>query len=344
MDFKDSMKLVKEKVTFRQVLDNLGITVKSENKPIKCVFHKDDTPSLKFYSLDSGEGNFFCFGCRATGDLLTFYSKYTKMSNIEALKKLCSIFNITLGNSSEHPSGTSSLSGKVYHMLHADSKKKERPVLSDSEGLWKTQTLLTNILSQPVEQRHGTTPYLERKKLPHLCSLSRGSMLYIPYYSLDGTLKGVQNILSTGAKFFASGCDVKNNMLILPNGSGLDFVGVEKAFLCEGWATGASVYLSTGITTFVCFTSWNIPNVARQLSNLYPDMELVVAGDNDGPGKRHGLPGIYPPLKKQDWSDIWVSEGKEGVLKYLVDTRVEKVYTSDIREKVVSGLTKLRGF
>ncbi len=340
MDFKDSVKLVKEKVTFRQILDNLGIQVKSENKPIKCVFHKDDTPSLKFYSLDSGEGNFYCFGCRATGDLLTFYSKYTNMSNVDSLKKICSTFNIVISTSgaSERAPG---LPSRIHSMLHTGLKTKERPVFSESEGLWKTQTLLTNILSQPAEQRHGTTPYLERKKLPHLCSLSRGSMLYVPYYSLDGTLKGVQNILSTGAKFFASGCDVKNNMLILPNGSGLDFVGVDKAFLCEGWATGASVYLSTGITTFVCFTSWNIPNVARQLSNLYPDMELVVAGDNDGPGKKHGLQGIYPPLKKQDWSDVWVSEGKEGVLKYLVGYRTEPPNTGLIRENVIKGLSKL---
>ena len=37
-----------------------------------CPFHQDSDPSM---SIDAGTGKFFCHGCNAQGDILTFYSK-----------------------------------------------------------------------------------------------------------------------------------------------------------------------------------------------------------------------------------------------------------------------------
>ena len=51
--------------------------------------------------------------------------------------------------------------------------------------------------------------------------------------------------------------------------------------LCEGYATGASIYEAIGYTVVVAFDLGNLDPVAKAIKKLYPHSPLLVAGDDD---------------------------------------------------------------
>ncbi len=54
-----------------------------------CVYHKEKTPSMKFfYNKHIGGWGYKCFGCGASGDILSFLVKYKKIKFWEALSYL----------------------------------------------------------------------------------------------------------------------------------------------------------------------------------------------------------------------------------------------------------------
>ena len=58
-----------------------------------CPFHAEDTPSCRFYPGDRG---FYCFGCGAGGDVLTFTERLLGLSPIEAARRLDADFHLGL--------------------------------------------------------------------------------------------------------------------------------------------------------------------------------------------------------------------------------------------------------
>ena len=58
-----------------------------------CPLHAEDTPSCKFYP---GTGGFYCFGCGAGGDVLTFTERLLGLSPIEAARRLDADFRLGL--------------------------------------------------------------------------------------------------------------------------------------------------------------------------------------------------------------------------------------------------------
>lgn len=56
-----------------------------------CPFHNEDTPSLKVY-----RDGFYCFGCGAGGDVISFVRRFCEISFPEAVKKINSDFALNL--------------------------------------------------------------------------------------------------------------------------------------------------------------------------------------------------------------------------------------------------------
>lgn len=50
-----------------------------------CPFHNEKTPS---FTVDEGEGLFYCFGCKESGDVISFVQKYESCDFYEAIKIL----------------------------------------------------------------------------------------------------------------------------------------------------------------------------------------------------------------------------------------------------------------
>jgi len=116
--------------------------------------------------------------------------------------------------------------------------------------------------------------------------------------------------------------------------------------ICEGYATGASLYEATGIPTVVAFNAGNLPKVAKELKNEHPDVDFIICADNDkwtsgNPGRTKAkeaaevLSGIvaYPKFKRSDidkygkptdWNDYHQLYGLDAVRKSL-QPKIKKV-------------------
>ena len=87
---------IKQCVTTRQAAESYGIPVDSHGMAV-CPFHDDRRPSMK---VDEA---FYCFGCGATGDVITFTSRLFGISPASAARKLAMDFGISLDEESEYP-------------------------------------------------------------------------------------------------------------------------------------------------------------------------------------------------------------------------------------------------
>jgi putative DNA primase/helicase len=126
--------------------------------------------------------------------------------------------------------------------------------------------------SAPADPRH---PYLIAKGCrPHTLR-QRGDVLLVPLIR-DGALVNLQRIGADGAKRFLSGGRVKG--AYSPIGT---LEQGQTLYICEGWATGATIHADTGAAVVCAMNAGNLLEVGRQLQRHYPDSPLIIAGDDD---------------------------------------------------------------
>jgi putative DNA primase/helicase len=126
--------------------------------------------------------------------------------------------------------------------------------------------------AQPAEPGHT---YLTRKHVPAHRLRQRGNTLLVPLY-VDGYLCNLQRIVADGAKRFLSGGRVKG--AYSPIGT---LEPGQPLYICEGWATGATIHAETGAAVACALNAGNLLEVGRQLQRHYPSSPLIVAGDDD---------------------------------------------------------------
>jgi len=98
---------------------------------------------------------------------------------------------------------------------------------------------------------------------------------------INGEIKSVQSIQENGMKRFVSG-GVKTEMFHVVGGNGMDALAKAPAIVVgEGYATADTLSQSLGYATVAAFDSGNLPYVAKQLRDRFPDKPIVIAGDND---------------------------------------------------------------
>ncbi|WP_426177379.1 DUF3987 domain-containing protein [Massilia sp. TWR1-2-2] len=117
-------------------------------------------------------------------------------------------------------------------------------------------------------------PYLTTKGiLAHGVKL-QGEALLIPLYDTERTLHSLQSIKPDGSKRFLTGGRVTGCYFGIGTPKGLVIV-------CEGFATGASLYECTGHAVAVAFNAGNLDAVAIELRKKYPTLPIVIAADDD---------------------------------------------------------------
>lgn len=109
-------------------------------------------------------------------------------------------------------------------------------------------------------------------------------------------------------------------------------------YICEGYATGASIHEATGAPVIVAFDAGNLKPVAERIRGRYPQGRLVIAADNDrwtkqpveNPGvhfgqlaaKEVGAALVIPEFQDlanhpTDFNDLHAAEGIDAVLAQL---------------------------
>lgn len=126
--------------------------------------------------------------------------------------------------------------------------------------------------------------YLAAKCVSPYGLRQRGDELLVPLYA-NGALVNLQRIKPDGGKRFLFGGRIKGSyspLGIITPGAPL--------YICEGWATGATIHTDTGAAVACAMNAGNLLPVGQRLQRQHPDAVLIVAGDDDrmtdgNPGK-----------------------------------------------------------
>lgn len=119
-------------------------------------------------------------------------------------------------------------------------------------------------------------PYLQAKQVGSYSLRQRHGELLVPLY-LDGVLANLQRISANGSKRFLRGGRISG--CYAPLGS---ISPGRRLYVCEGWATGATLHENTGSPVACAMNAGNLKPVALALRAKYGELvELVIAGDDD---------------------------------------------------------------
>lgn len=172
--------------------------------------------------------------------------------------------------------------------------------------------------------RANQHPYLEKKKIQPHGTFIEGTTLLIPMQTIDGDVWGVQRIFSDGQKRFLTGQKTTGLMYCI---QGSDIV-----FICEGFATGASIHEATGGTVYCSFSAHNLPEVAKSVRKIHTTQTLVIAADDDrnnpkNSGREAGekaamiaMARVSYPTVGTDFNDVHCELGLDAVRSQLQET------------------------
>ena len=118
-------------------------------------------------------------------------------------------------------------------------------------------------------------PYLVAKQVRPHALRQRGNELLVPLYHA-GRLVNLQRIGPDGKKRFLPGGQVKGCYSPL----GCIEPG-RQLYICEGWATGATLHQHSGCAVACAMNAGNLLSVTQALRAKYPATDLVIAGDDD---------------------------------------------------------------
>lgn len=160
---------------------------------------------------------------------------------------------------------------------HVDQRQRQLVAAKFANRLWCN--------ARRADPEH---PYLSAKACSAYNLRQRGDVLLVPLY-LSGDLVNLQRINADGQKRFLSGGQVKGCYSPL----GLVTAG-QPLYLCEGWATGATLHAETGHPVACAMNAGNLLEAGRHLQRRHPEAVLIVAGDDDrqtkgNPGKNSAI-------------------------------------------------------
>lgn len=155
----------------------------------------------------------------------------------------------------------------------AETARRQHAAAIRAAELWES--------ARPADAAH---PYLVAKGCEPHHLRQRGDLLLVPLM-VKGCLVNLQTINRQGFKLFNTGGRVK--------GAGAYFGSIEDGqtvYICEGWATGATLHESTGCAVVAAMNAGNLLAVGQEVQRRHPAAVLVIACDDDR--KTTGNPGI----------------------------------------------------
>lgn len=169
-------------------------------------------------------------------------------------------------------------------------EKKRKEAADKAQKMWSAA-------NPTVSASH---PYVKKKKIIPLGAKQLKEQILVPVYR-DKQLKGLQTIFQQVSpdgeleivKLFLKGTDKKGSFA--PLGELPD--KPEVIFVCEGWATGCSIYQAVKKPVIVAFDAGNIVPVVESLRKQYSEAKIVICADNDAHYKRDLLEEVKEKFK-----------------------------------------------
>lgn len=144
--------------------------------------------------------------------------------------------------------------------------------------------------------------------------------------SKDGKIVSLQAYFAEDQEFYGDRAYLKSGQ----KQGGYCLIGSIKNTIAivEGYATGCSVHEATGWAVMVAFDKGNLKEIAKTAHKLFPQTEIIIAGDNDvsGDGNKAAAEAgqainarvILPNTAGMDWNDVHAAESLESVQAQLM--------------------------
>ncbi|MBQ6910345.1 MAG: toprim domain-containing protein, partial [Synergistaceae bacterium] len=199
--------------------------------------------------------------------------------------------------------------------------------------------------------------YLKRKKVKifgELKSDAKGNII-LPLKNIKGEFMSLQRIAPDGGKLFATDAVTAGaffNIDLDKAKNNLD----KPILICEGYATGATLYELTGCPVVCAMNCYNLARVSEAIRKKFKSHKIIIMADNDAktksergfnPGidhaqeanKKFKLDGVFYPefsvfsaaAGKSDWNDYYCEFGEQKAraildksIKYACMTPQEK--------------------
>lgn len=148
--------------------------------------------------------------------------------------------------------------------------------------------------SQPANPDH---PYLVRKQVGAFGIRQHNTALLVPIRDVSGQLQGLQYIYPEKREINGK---LTDKVIYGSKRGGFHHIGkpetpTDTVYVCEGYATGATLHQLTGQCVVIAFDAGNLTPVGQAIRTRYPESELVFAADNDIGVKAGNIenPGVH---------------------------------------------------
>lgn len=234
------------------------------------------------------------------------------------------------------------------HVVFENGKKADQKVIEQArKKILQNQKNTHEQVSEnctkywPTMPQINEHPYLTKKRIKSHGLRGYMDKIVIPLQDADGKIWSLQYIAPDGTKHFRSGG--RKNGCFCPFG---DFFNPSKIFICEGYATAATVFENTNVPTVVAFDAGNLYSVTEAIRKKYHDAQIVICADNDAYGdvntgvlkatnaaNKFGCTVVYPTFKDTstkptDFNDLFILEGTEAVKKALATPSIQEKLTN----------------
>ncbi|WP_030131793.1 toprim domain-containing protein [Pseudomonas sp. QTF5] len=235
-------------------------------------------------SLDSGRWNDFADDSVHGGDLVSLLAYLRGCGQMDAAKEIderlrLGLFNLTTADAQLFHERRRQVdqereSWRLREQQRQEDKKRD--AARHASQLWK--------MAKPAYPLH--TYLLAKRVHPYLLRQSGQGRLLVPLCD-EGRLVNLQIITPDGGKRFLK--DGRVQGCYSPLGKLSEGC---RLYVCEGWATGATLHQNTGSPVVCAMNAGNLKPVALAMRERYgATLDLVIAGDDDrdtggNPGKR----------------------------------------------------------
>lgn len=199
-----------------------------------------------------------------------------------------------------------------------------------NHATWRGKTCLEASLDQQ---------YIKTKRIIPYYGLQIRSYLVLKICDINGKLQSLQFISPTRFKRFKKYASPKDGMLFLTEPLSKNYAEIIR--ICEGYATGCSIYEAMGFPVICALGASNLLSVALSLRTKYPLANIQICADNDQWNKENvginlamqtaALTGAslhYPTFenlnvstKPTDFNDLMCLAGIEEVERQLLISR-----------------------
>ena len=176
----------------------------------------------------------------------------------------------------------------------AERNAKYQRVAKQAQSIWSRAS------------KKGTHPYIERKGLSglHNARIEHGiGSLLIPVWVHGQGLVNLQRITADGTKRPLKGGRVRGAYSLI--GSLED---ANRVLVCEGWATGATLWELHALPVIVAFNAGNLMSVCGTVRELLPEAQIIIAADNDR--QTQGNPGLTKAIDAAKVVDGQIAQPK----------------------------------